>query len=61
MLKIFKYINVVGLVKKIMKYGDYIKLIADTAKYFHDEGISRGIISPQVIEDTVKAVTEEVK
>lgn len=45
MLKLLKYINVVSLVKKVMKYGDYIKLIGDTAQYFHDEGMKRGILN----------------
>ncbi|WP_158223429.1 hypothetical protein [Mucilaginibacter sp. MD40] len=54
MLKFLKFINVVGLVKRIIKYGDHITLIADTAKYWHTEAEKRGLIG----NDAPAQVTE---
>lgn len=44
MLKFLKYINVVGLVKTIIKYGEHVKLVADTASYWHTQAIARKLI-----------------
>jgi hypothetical protein len=50
MLKFLKFINVVGLVKKIIKYGEHIKLIADTATYWHDQAKERGLLPAELTE-----------
>ena len=54
MLKLLKYINVVGLVKKVIKYGEHVKLIADTATYWHTEAVRRGLLKAvEAVVDTV--------
>ena len=53
MLKILKYINVFKLIKLVKKYGEHAKLIADTATFYHEQGIARGIIKAETeVEET---------
>ncbi len=42
--------KILSLTKKAVKYTKFLSLIADTVKYFHDQGIERGLFSEQTNE-----------
>jgi hypothetical protein len=46
MFQLLKFINPFFIIKAVMKYGAYITLAIDTAKYAHDQAVERGLYTP---------------
>jgi hypothetical protein len=39
-------------IKFLIKYAEFGRLVIDTIKYFHDEGLARGLFTAAPVEET---------